>query len=204
MDRPGVMPAFEPALFRLISSTSGQQRYILVEESQIMIIPGSSHLRIHVFDTHGVLLNAQEYSMYRTTLKRVHFRKVAAMNHEVLMVETMYCLGGNKASEFYALVGNQLRPVYLEGESGFEASADPQVQRSVEDWEESLRSHDEGEVMSALMWLGANRRTTYIEHEEQKASTLLSRNGVLQRLRELSRSENQWKKTAARYILRTL
>jgi hypothetical protein len=102
---------FKPRLFKLISNTEGHQRYVLVEYFPLTIIPGESHLRFHVFDTSGALLNIQERSMNRTLVKSVHFRKLATTKHDVLMVNTMYCLGGGDETEFYALVGNELRVV---------------------------------------------------------------------------------------------
>ena len=47
--RESPMP-YRPRLFRTMSNERGQTRYVLVEEQPLMIIPGESRLRIHVFD----------------------------------------------------------------------------------------------------------------------------------------------------------
>lgn len=100
---------FKPRRFKLISNAAGEKRYVLVECFQLVMVPGSSHLRFHVFDTAGKLLNSQERSMYRTIVKSVHFRKVATTKQDVLMVNTMYWLGGGDETDSYTLVGNELR-----------------------------------------------------------------------------------------------
>jgi hypothetical protein len=123
VDDPGSFPMFEPARFQLISNTAGEQRYVLVEKAQIRFIPGSSELRIHVFDASGALLDTQEISMWRTFLKQIRFRKLAALKHEVLMVDTNYVLGGSDDTKFYLLIGSKLRELSHEGKGRFKAIA---------------------------------------------------------------------------------
>ena len=43
--RGNELSAFAPRVFRTISNTSGEKRYILVEESPLVMIPGNASLR---------------------------------------------------------------------------------------------------------------------------------------------------------------
>ena len=45
-----------------MSNNEGEKRYVLVELAPMAIIPGNSSLRVHVFDTAGLLLNVQEFN----------------------------------------------------------------------------------------------------------------------------------------------
>jgi hypothetical protein len=205
-------PLFEPRLFQRISNTAGQQRYLLVEVANLMIIPGDSFLRIHVFAADGRVLNVEEFAVRRELLTDIHVRKVIAMQHEVLMINTVYCLGGHKTRQFFSLVGNGIRLVYKEQDGWFDATRTatltPRVQRPVDEWEKALHSDDDVEVMLALVWLNENhwagRPMQYDDTEGEKTSTLLARKQVRRRLQALSESENPWKRTAARYILNAL
>jgi hypothetical protein len=52
---------FRPVLLKSIANTSGEKRYLLVEEQPLWEIPGESRLRIHVFDNCGRLLSKEEF-----------------------------------------------------------------------------------------------------------------------------------------------
>src|ERR1041385_6498107 len=47
---------FVPRIFRKISNSDGTLHYILVEESPLVIIPGEATVRVHIFDTAGIIL----------------------------------------------------------------------------------------------------------------------------------------------------
>ena len=207
-DSDNVYPAFMPRLFQLVSNTQGEPRYVLVEEAPLVIIPGSSELRIHVFDVAGRLLNAEEFSAYRTIFTSIRIRKVVALLHEVLIVDTDYCLGGHKTREFYGLVGNRIAPVYVEADGRFdptESTTAPRMKRSLAKWELALHSEDDVEVLSALLWFGANRwtgrPTAYDANEGLKVTDMLLRKDIRARLETLSESANPWVSTAARWVL---
>lgn len=194
-------PYFFPRLFQRLANAQGEPRYLLVEENPLRIIPGSSYLRINVFDDSGRLLNTEEFSAYRTVFTNIQIRKVPALRHEVLVVDTDYCLGGHKTREFYALVGTRITPVYVEAEGRFDATEAiiaPRIRRSVEEWEEAFSSDDDVEVLSALLWLGEDHST-----EQPIISNMLARKDIRARLLALGKSANPWIKTAARSILNT-
>ena len=199
---------FRPRVFHRLLNTQGEPRYLLVEYAPLMIIPGNSYLRINVFGAGGRLLNTEVFSARRTILTSIEIRQMRALHHELLVVDTDYCLGGNKTREFYALVGNRITPVYVEQDGRFDATETtvaPRMERSVAEWETALNSDDDVEALSSLLWLGAHHWTGrpmhYVENEGLKVSTMLAREDVRARLRALSQSANPWIKTAARSIL---
>jgi len=188
---------FLPRIFRTISNTSGEKRYILVEEAPLMMIPGNSWLRVHVFDTAGRLLNEQEFNAgYRISLSSIQIRRIEAINSEGLIAQGLSVFGGHFLSQYYVLSGNQIALVYLETDGLFDRNQHmtigPQIQRSVDEWEQALHSEHDTEVLTALLWLGS---------EEEEGSILSSREQVRKRLFELSQSKNFWIKAATQPII---
>ena len=67
----------EPRLFSRVSTFPGERRYVLVEESPLVFLPGDSHLRSAVFDLEGKLLDSSELSAgWRIMLFRIRFTQV--------------------------------------------------------------------------------------------------------------------------------
>ena len=191
-----VSPTFAPRVFRTISNTSGEKRYILVEEAPLVIIPDNSWLRVHVFDTAGRVLNEQEFNAgYRVSLNSIQVRRIEAITSDGLIARGQFVFGGQSVSQYYVLWGNQIALVYLEIDGLFDTNRDmaigPQIHRSVDEWKKALHSADDVEVLSALLSLG----------EAEKGSALWSGESVRKRLTELSESKNFWIKTAADSIL---
>jgi hypothetical protein len=188
---------FEPTLFRLTANTKGEKRYVLVELNQISIIPGNSYLRVHVFDTAGRVLDVQEFNAgYRTNVTSMRMRKTNPAKHQLLIVDAEYCLGGHPSTQYYALTADRMELVYLEQDGRVDnnnyhtshMTIGPQVERSFGEWEKALRSSEEVEVLSALVWLNGHVPLPF--HEK-----------VQNRLQELSQSENFFIKTSAQSVL---
>ena len=188
---------FKPALFRSMSNSAGERRYVLVEIAPLVMIPGSTSLRVHVFDTAGHILNVQEFNAgYRTTVTGMRIRDNANLQHPLLIVEAEYCLGGNPSTQYYALTGDNLVLVYLEqngrpDHNNYQHShmtIGPRIERTVIEWENRLGEVDDAEVLAALVWFNGNLE-------------LRSRDRAYRRLVDLTQSENQWIKTAAQSVL---
>lgn len=203
-------------IFRTITNTNGEKRYILVEEAPLRMIPGNSWLRVHVFDTAGRLLNEQEFNAgYRLSLSSIQIRRIEAINSEGLIAQGLPVFGGHFLSQYYVLSGNQTALVYLEFDGQHDTNdyqnsrmtIGPQIQHSVDEWEKALHSDDDVEVLTALLWLGGHHwegePAPYDEDkgEAEKVSVLLSREQVRKRLFELSQSENFWIKAAVQPII---
>jgi hypothetical protein len=207
---------FLPRIFRTIANTSGEKRYILVEEAPLMMIPGNSWLRVHVFDTGGRLLNEQEFNAgLRISLNSIQVSRIPVIGLEGLVVHGEYVFVGHSVRQYYVLSGNQIALVYLEVGAMLDRNnyqnphmtIGPEIQRSVDEWEKALHSADNAEVLTALLWLGGHHwegeSAPYDEDkgEAEKVSVLLSREQVRKRLFELSQSENLWIKTASQSII---
>lgn len=194
---------FEPRLFRTISNTKGEQRYILVEEAPAMIIPGSARLRIHIFDTRGRLLGAQEFSgAHRNFIVGMKIRQVPVIEQQALIFHEEYCFSGTPSHRFFVLIGDEMRLVHSEtyphGGTGSQSSSyvGPTLRHSIEEWERDLHSAVDAEVMSVLVWLRSEN-----PEDQESRSRLLSSDRVRKRLVELSQSEDQWTKWDAQAIL---
>jgi len=69
-----------PRLFSRITTSAGEQRYVLVEESSLRMIPGESRLRTSVFTTDGTLLSSSEFGAgWRIAISGVSFIEVGSV-----------------------------------------------------------------------------------------------------------------------------
>lgn len=214
--RENQLSAFAPRIFRTISNTSDEQRYILVEESPLVMIPDDSWLRVHIFDTEGRLLNEQKFNAgYRVVLNSIQVRGIELLSSQALVVQGENVLGGHSLRQYYVLSGNQIVLVYLEMDGMHQSNnynhsnltVGPQLQRSVDEWEKALHSANDAEVLTALLWLGGyhwdGQPAPYDKDkgEAEKVSILSSREQVRKRLFELSQSKNLWIKAATQPII---
>ena len=214
---------FRPALFRSISNTNGEKRYLLVEEAPLMDIPGESRLRVHIFNTCGRLLSKDEFGAgWRTSLRGFLVRQLESLDHDTFIVDGEYVFGGHPSHQFYQVIDDRLTLVYLEADGQFDRNSystshstiGPQLIRSPDEWEKALNSSDKAEVLSALMWLsGYHRNGETVGSDEDKAEmektlTLRSRASVQRKLKELSQLDEQanfkkyWIRTAATAALK--
>ena len=143
---------FSPQLFRLMSNTKGEQRYVLVELAPLEFIPGNCTLRVHVFDTAGRLLSVQEFSNgHRTSVTSMRIRHTGLTTHPLLIVDAQYCLGGHPSTQFYALTEKGMALVYLEQDGRINRTSypssnmtiGPEINRSIDEWENALASSDD-------------------------------------------------------------
>lgn len=222
---------YKPSLFRSISNSKGETRYLLVENGPLVIIPSESRLRVHVFDTTGRLLSTDDFGAgWRMIVTGMRVRDNDQIGHEALIVDSEYVFGGSAATHYYALMGDRLELVYatalIQGEWLYRPDRNsyrdsnltvgPSIYRSAEDWEKALNSADNAEVLAALMWLGGSHAdpkadaTVWAEDrvEAEKFSTLRARDSVQRKLKELSEVNEQadltkfWIKAAAATALR--
>lgn len=203
---------FLPRLFRTITNTVGENRYILIEEAPLIMIPGNTRLRVHVFDSAGRILNEEEFNAgYRVSLKSIQVRRMEAISSEALVVQGGNVFGGHSLLQYYVLLGNRISLVYIELDGLFyrnnyqdgHMTFGPQVERSVEEWDKALHSSDEAEVLTALLWLGGlhwnGQPAPYDSDkgEAEKVRALWSRELVRKRVLELEQSGNLWIKGMA-------
>ena len=209
---------FLPRIFRKIANTKGESRYILVEESPLRIIPGSATIRVHIFDTAGRVLSKAEFKTgNRRAVLGIKIRKNEVLGAEALILDLGSWLAGHPFHQYYMVVGNELRLVYLDADGqvahncyeGPNLTIGPRLNLSADDWERALQSSDTGEVLSALTWLAGShwngQEAPYDEDraDAEKVTDLRARESVRRRLAELTNSTNFLIKSTAEAACRT-
>jgi hypothetical protein len=207
---------FEPRLFRKVSNSTGEPRYILVEELPMSEIPGAATIRVHIFDTAGKVLSSTEFDTgNRLSIQSIQIRKRDYwLNSEVLVISLEYCFGGSPSHQFYTVVGNELRLVYLG--DGFLVESNnyqdprltigPRLTLSADEWEADLQSHDDARVLSALVWLrgghwnGEEAPYDKDRSDAEKVTDLRGRESVRRRLADLTNSTNYFVQHTAEAI----
>ena len=207
-----------PRLFSRITTSAGEQRYVLVEESSLRMIPGESRLRTSVFTTDGTLLSSSEFGAgWRIAISGVSFIEVGSVKGEVLQVESFPMINGaDIAKQYYSLVADEMRLIRLEDSRGVLI---PNVYRtpnytigfthigqSAEDWEKALTSGDTAEVLAALTWLAGKHLDPgegvpdysheYIS-EAQLVQVVRTRPVIAVAVSSLKDSNNPWVREAA-------
>jgi hypothetical protein len=209
-----------PRLFRKILNSKGETRYILVEEAPLVLIPGKSGLRIHIFDMAGTLLSATDFGTgWRTRLTRMNIAQIPKLNQQGFVVNGEYCFGGHPSRQYYVVVGDRIMLAHAETDGQLEINdyidSDMTIGprsfgRSADDWEKALHSPEPAEVLNALTWLGgrhaSSKPKSYNYDEEitevQAIEAVRSRATVRNTLIELSKSENSWMRAAAKMALK--
>lgn len=213
----------KPRLFSKISNAVGQISYALIEESPLLMIPGESGIRIHLFNPEGKLRFSSAFSSgWRIALTEMRVRYRPEIGREVLEVGSHPFINGRDVvKQYYALIGEKVLLVRLENSTG---RAIPNlygapnhtigltlVGRSASEWEKALNSQDAVEKLATLMWLGGmhlNPRNPAPEysHEEmseaQLADELRSSESVKVALEKLLKSKNPWVRRAAELALK--
>ena len=206
-------------LFSRVSTNAGEQRYVLVEESPLVMIPSACGLRITVFDTDGKLVEATEFDAgWRITLADIRFIKVKDIRGEVLEVESLPVFNGAYIiRQYYALVGDKMKLIRLEDRTRklfWNTYSTPnhtigfiQTGWSADEWEKALLSNDPAEVLATLTWLGgAHLNVTGPEpeyvHEDLSEARLFeavrARPAVKAAVNAFKDSRNAWIREAAK------
>ena len=206
-------------LFSRISTYNGEQRFVLIEESPLVMIPGDSRLRISLFTPDGELLNSSEFGAgWRIALSEIRFVQVKDIKGEVLEVESHAMINGaDVARQYYALVGDQMRLIRLEDSTGVlvpnrygtpnHTIGLTQTGRSAADWEAALMSNDVAEVLATLTWIGGLHMDVKegddpgYWHEELAEARIVeevrARPTLKAAVNALKRSDNTWVSAAA-------
>lgn len=207
-----------PRLLTKLSDSKGQTRYILIEESPLLFIPGNSGLRVHVFTLDGSLIRSSGFHTgWRIEITDVRVAYMAQIGRQALEVKSEPVInGGDVAKQFYALVNDDVLLIRLEDKDGHlvrNVYGAPNVtcgftitDRSVDEWENALKSSDTAEVLATLSWLSGThwdprQPAPEYQHEEiseaQIAAAACSSQGVKATLKTLQLSEKPWVREAA-------
>jgi hypothetical protein len=199
----------------------GEQRYVLIEESPLVFIPGNCGFRISLFNLDGTLLDWSEFDAgWRIGILEIRLIKAKDIRGEVLEVETFRALSDAHAEkQYYAFVGDKMRLIRLEDSSGAltpniyrtpnHTIGLTEVGRSAAEWQEALVSNDIAEVLDALTWLGGlhldlnnvDRSAQASWHENLSEARLVeevrARPAVKASINTLKHSDNSWVREAA-------
>ena len=217
-----------PRLFSKLSTNQEEQRYILIEESPLVTVPGESRLRLSLFTENGILLSSSEFSAgWRIVLSEIRLIQVKGIEGDVLEVESYPMINGaDVAKQYYAPVADEMRLIRLEDSSGALISniyrtpnhtiGFTPIGRSADDWEKALESKDVTEVLAALTWLGGvhlnvdgvgdGQPASWHEYvsEANLVETVRGRSAVKASLERLKHSDNRWIREAAKAAALTL
>ena len=207
-------------LFSRVSTHNGEQRYVLVEESPLMVIPGDSRLRISLFNPNGELIDSSDFGAgWRIALANVRLIQVKDIRGKILEVESYPMINGaDVVRQYYALVEDRMRLIRLEDSS---RALTPnrygtpnhnigltQTGWSAADWEKSLLSNDVAEVLATLTWLGGLHMDANAGddpgywHEDPAEARLVeevrARPSVKAAVNAYKHSDNPWVRDAAR------
>lgn len=208
---------FEPRLFRKISNSDGEPRYVLVEEQPMWSIPGAEKFRAHIFDTTGRVLSGGEFfTGNRIYIMAMGLKKNYWLKSEVLRLDGETMFGPPAFHQYYMVIGNELRLVYLDSNGRVDyneylypsLTIGPRINLSADEWEADLQSTDDARVLSALTWLGGShwsgQEPPYDDDRAngEKVTKLRARESVSRRLAELTNSPNYFVKRAADAIVK--
>ena len=212
-------------LFTALPTNRGEQRYLLVEESPLVVFPGESRLRTSLFTSEGYLISSSEFGAgWRIALSHIRLVQVSGIEGEVLEVESRQMPNGaDVAKQFYALVGDEMRLIRLEDSSGALVQniySSPNhtigftpIGRSAPEWQDDLKSTDVAKVLAALTWLGGEHLSVneaepnYLHEylsEAQIVEGLRERSSVKQAVNALQLSDNPWVRDAATAAAETI
>ena len=210
--------SLKPRLFSRVSTFSGEERYVLVEESPLVFIPGDSRLQISVFDLHGKLLDSSEFGAgWRIALSAFRFLQVKEAGEVLEINSTPFINGADVRMQYYALINDKMRLIRLEDSNGKlhinhygapnHTIGFTEVGRSAEDWEKSLITKDEAQSLATLTWLGgfhfnADADVSGDWHEDLAEARLVEevrkRPAVKKIVNSLKDANNPWLREAAR------
>ena len=105
---PDLSPSLKPRVFQLVSTSTGENRFMLVEICNLVFTPGSSHLRLMLFDLEGRLLYSKTSDFHKELFVKFYVRKSTDVGGDVLVAETISLPGSHKTHYFYELVGNEI------------------------------------------------------------------------------------------------
>jgi hypothetical protein len=214
----GTPPFYPMPYFWKFETSTKSVRYVFVGTRGLVIIPGDSRAEAFVFDGVGKLLSYSEFSLgWRENVEEVSLIRTSSLNMPLIKIVTHYSDWGK--DQYYTVVDDHLALIRLEGNgkparNRFVATnwtkGPLMPERTPEEWEQALLSNNPGEILSTLMWIGGkhwdlkinyDRPSPIVKQNAELVTKVRAREGVQQRLQELSQSENKWIREAAELAL---
>jgi hypothetical protein len=211
---------FRPSRVWTFPREGKRHLYVLFEVDNTRPHPGSTGIRVTLFDGSGNVLSEVAFTTgYRCYLQGVKLE--ATGNGPPLILLETGGLGPNFARQYYAFQGTRIDLVRLEGRAGaavrnWYSPAGPNVgpalpSQSEQAWEADLHSLNRWRVLRALVWLGGWHEIKPVKKpdnlregvdEGQLARAVRQRPRVIARVNELTGSEDRWLREAALLVLK--
>jgi hypothetical protein len=224
-DARNVSPVHTLCYLWRVENPDEPARYVLIGADGLFMVPGDSSANACVFDLQGNLLSYTEFSLGW----RSQFESVSLISNDQLglsMIRFVMDRSDRETEQFYALIGDNLSLIRLEGKDGLRRNRfvaenwtiGPRISdRTAEEWENALRSNNPGEVLSALTWIGGKHwdlkipphvwsdgytnPTADVRMNAELVTGVRMLPSVQQRLIELRESGSKWIKEAAELAL---
>ena len=207
-----------PRLFTTLKNAEGRKQHILVK-TRGLFTPGDSAARLFVFSERGEILNDQPFSTgWRIAIKSVSKFVEDSTGTEMILIESDPSWGGGDDiyKQFYALMGNSVVLVRLEGPEGGLARNDYDTPHftigPVMPWNTSSGLVDKvskgkwAEKLAALIWLGGKHEDPgdEMKKDAELAKELLGNEKLLKHITCLSEAKDEWLSQAANLVLESL
>jgi predicted CopG family antitoxin len=199
---------WHPQLFISLENSEGQGRYVLIRTIPLSI-PGASAAKMFVFSKYGEILNEQHFfTGWRIDIKSVSKFVDESTGTEMILIETDPLQGGGEEiyRQFYALAGNSVVLVRLEGSKG-------ELERNSYDsgigpyppWDsesevlDRLMKGKRAEKLAVLAWLACEREDEPCEDSDDAvkkdatlARELLANEKLIRHVTYLSEAKDEW------------
>ncbi len=212
---------YAPWYFWEVGTGDGRRAFVLFEVFGPVAHPGSTPVRISVFDDAGRLVSEATFDTgHRRYLCEVALRPTGA-NEKPILVFKVARLFANAPTQYYTWIGDRVDLIRLEKEEGTPVRNDyyvkhfrcgPELPRQTADqWQADLESTDRARVLRALVWLAGvhwdprNGKKWDSQYESSQDAELvravLRRYWVQARLKEFSEGADAWLREAACLVL---
>lgn len=179
-------------------------KFVVMESSTLMMLPGQQTHRFYFFDKDGNLVNKEDFtSGWRMMVGNVEL--IRSDDFEFPIVKISAGGGGSfayavRTIQYYALLEESVVLIRLESKSNSIFNLDnrnsygcqyPSIgpkmpDRSIEEWGKSLNSESKTEVLRTLMWLAGKHETIEQLTQSQKDE---------EEIRKLNPASDVWKTT---------
>jgi hypothetical protein len=197
---------------------NGRPLLVLLEVNNQMPHPGSTGIRINVFDkVKRARAESEFWTGHRCYMHAVSLEKQVGLQDPLVVIETGSFLGPDYHKQVYARMGNRFDLIRLEDSKGKAKrnnyyvnhfACGPTVPRQTSaEWEADILSSDRFRILRSLVWLGGahweGKLPDESENQHEPADVIRlvhnirSNQKVVDQLKTFQTSEDTWVKEAA-------
>jgi hypothetical protein len=216
-------PFIEPYALWKIEGKRQSVVYALLESQGSYLMPGSTDVRITLFDPSGEVLSETAFQTgYRCYFESAKQKTIKESDFPLIVLEIAHHGGPDPdiARQYYAKIGASFQLIRLEDSRGKaarnrydnKAYAGPALPRqTARAWEADVTSSDRFKCLRALVWLGGNRWEMQSGERRKKdldkpedirlVRQVRASEKVIARVRELAAGKDPWLAEAAQLAL---